>query len=312
MNLDLNTLLEGWPHEPGQIRVRKIRGIDGREKIQLRLDLGLIQMETEGRPDGLRPNGCVSLLDWHRDRAEQAEAEGQSYVLSGDACGDLHQEGVQYYHRYLALFQLEDYEDVVRDTQHNLDLFGFVSKHAEREEMAWPFEQFRPYVLMMNTRAKASIELAKDRVNAAIAHIERSRDAILEMLRQRPDPAETCPEVEFLNGWLEELRHRQPLSKLESLQQEMDQAVATEAYERAAELRDAIRAFQAAEARKQAEETAPPKPAASASPAPKKAAKQPAKPRKAATASKPKKADRPEKPAAKKTAKRPPGGKRTK
>ena len=75
MNLDLNSLLEGWPHEPGQIRVRKIQGMDGREKIQLRLDLGLIQMETTGRPDGLRPNGCESLLDWHRERAEAADAE---------------------------------------------------------------------------------------------------------------------------------------------------------------------------------------------------------------------------------------------
>ena len=35
MNLDLNTLLEGWPHEPGQIRVRKIKGNDGKDKIQL-------------------------------------------------------------------------------------------------------------------------------------------------------------------------------------------------------------------------------------------------------------------------------------
>lgn len=243
MNLDLNTLLEGWPHEPGQIRVRKIKGIDGREKIQLRLDLGLIQMEVDGRPDGLRPNGCESLLEWHQEQAQEAEAEEQSYVLNPDDCGDLHQEGVQYYHRYLALFQLEDFKGVVRDTQHNLDLFAFVSKYAQREEMAWSFEQFRPYVLMMNTRAKASIELAKDRVSAAISHIERSRDAILGMLKQRPEPAETCPEVEFLNGWLEELQHKRPISKLEELQQEMDRAIATEAYERAAELRDAIRAF---------------------------------------------------------------------
>jgi hypothetical protein len=246
MNLDLNTLLEGWPHEPGQIRVRRIRGIDGREKIQLRLDLGLIQMETDGRPDGLRPNGSTSLLDWHRERAEEAEANGQRYILSADDCGDLHQEGVQYYHRYLALFQLEDFKDVVRDTQHNLDLFAFVAKHAEREETGWSFEQFRPYVLMMNTRAKASLELEKNQVSAAIGHIERSRDAILGMLKERAEAAETCPEVEFLNEWLEELRHKRPLSKLEVMQREMDRAVATEAYERAAELRDAIRAFREA------------------------------------------------------------------
>jgi len=162
--------------------------------------------------------------------------------LSGNDCGELHQEGVQYYHRYLALFQLEDFAGVIRDTQHNLALFSLVAKYAERPEMAESFEQFRPYVLMMNTRAKASLELERDDLPAAIRHIERSRDKILEWLKERPEPTDTCSEVEFLNEWLEELRNKRPLSKLELLQREMDRAVASEAYERAAELRDAIRA----------------------------------------------------------------------
>lgn len=247
MNLDLNNLLDGWPHEPGQVRVRKIKGIDGQDKIQLRIDLGLIQMETAGRPDGLRPNGFESLLDWHRDQAAQAEAEGETHTLSADDCSELHQEGIQYYHRYIALLQLEDFKGVIRDTQRNLELFTFIAKHAEREELSWSFEQFRPYVLMMHTRAKASLELERDDLAAALRCIERGRDRILALLKDRPEPAETCSEVEFLNEWMEELRNKQPLSKLELLQREMDRAVATEAYERAAELRDAIRAFQKAE-----------------------------------------------------------------
>ncbi len=40
MSQDLNDLLAGWPHEPGQIKVRKVSGSDGQEKVQLRLDLG--------------------------------------------------------------------------------------------------------------------------------------------------------------------------------------------------------------------------------------------------------------------------------
>ena len=243
MSLDLNTLLEGWPHEPGQIRVRKIQGIDGTEKIQLRLDLGLIQMEMTGRPDGARPHGSASLLDWHRERAEAAQTAGESFTLSADDCGELHQEGIQYYHRYLALFQLEDFAGVLRDTQHNLDLFALVAKFAEREEMAWSFEQFRPYVLMMRTRAKASLELERDDIPAALRQIERGRDLIAALLKERPEPSETCPEVEFLNEWLEELQNKRPLSQLEIMQREMDRAIASEAYERAAELRDAIRAF---------------------------------------------------------------------
>ena len=72
MSLDLNDLLKDWPHEPGQIKVRKILGADGKEKLQLRIDLGLIQMEVSGRPDGHEPHDCESLLEYHQQRAERA------------------------------------------------------------------------------------------------------------------------------------------------------------------------------------------------------------------------------------------------
>ena len=40
------------------------------------------------------------------------------------------------------------------------------------------------------------------------------------------------------------MRARQPLTKLEKMQREMDKAIASEAYELAAELRDKIKAQQ--------------------------------------------------------------------
>ena len=49
---DLRPILGGWEYEPGQIMVRKIVGLDGAVKIQMRLDLGVLQMESTGRPDG--------------------------------------------------------------------------------------------------------------------------------------------------------------------------------------------------------------------------------------------------------------------
>ena len=242
MNLDLNNLLDGWPHEPGQIRVRKVLGNDGREKLQLRIDLGLIQMELTGRPDGLRPHGSESLLDWHKERAEEAESKGETFTLTPEDCAELQHEGIQYYHRYISLFQIEDYPGVVRDTHRNLELLDFVIKHAEREELAWQVEQFRAYLIMMNTRAKASIELDRNDYKAAVRQIERGRDKIVEALQERPEAAQNSAEIQFLDQWLEELSSKRPLSKLELLQQEMDRAIADEAYERAAELRDAIKA----------------------------------------------------------------------
>ena len=167
-----------WPHEPGQIKVRKITGSDGQEKVQLRLDLGLIQMEMNGRPDGTRPKHCESLLVYHQKRATAAETKmRKTYQLSADDCGELQQEGVQYYHRYLSLFQLEDFPAVSRDTQRNLELFAFVRGHSDREDIIWAFDQFIPYVQMMLTRARASIELERKRLDAALREIDaRTRE----------------------------------------------------------------------------------------------------------------------------------------
>ena len=243
MSLDLNDLLRDWPHEPGMIKVRKILGSDGKEKIQLRIDLGLIQMETSGRPDGQEPNDCESLYDYHKQRSKRAEKKGEKYALDAEEVGELQQEGIQYYHRYISLFQLSDYIGVIRDTQRNLDMFNFVAKHAQPEELAQSVEQFTPYVLMMQTRAKASIELEREEYGAAVKQIEEGMEQIRAFYEgaDNPDGVANSPELGFLSEWLEEVRAKQPLTKLEKMQREMDKAIANEAYERAAELRDLIR-----------------------------------------------------------------------
>ena len=245
MSLDLNDLLRDWPHEPGMIKVRKILGTDGTEKIQLRIDLGLIQMETSGRPDGQEPHDFESLLEYHRMKARRTEKKGEKYVLSPEDVGELQQEGIQYYHRYISFFQLSEYLGVIRDTQRNLDMFEFVSSHAEREELVASVEQFTPYVLMMNTRAKASIEIERENFPGAIAKIEDGLEKIRAFHGEtdNPEAVTNSPELGFLSEWLEEIKARTPLTKLEKMQREMDRAIAAEAYEKAAELRDAINAL---------------------------------------------------------------------
>jgi hypothetical protein len=247
MSLDLNWLVKDWSHEPGAIKVRKIMGLDGKEKLQLRIDLGLLQMEMEGRPDGQRPHNCESLLHYHQRRAKRAGERGEPYVLTPEQCAELQQEGIQYYHRYLSLFQINDFQGVIRDTQRNLDLFNFIATHTDRDELAWSFQQFRPYVIMMNTRAKASIFLGEGKFAEGMKEIERGRDTIQEFFQQSnfPELAQKSSELAFLEEWLEEVSSKRPLSKLEIMQREMETAIAKELYERAAELRDAIKLLKA-------------------------------------------------------------------
>src|SRR5437773_7147879 len=71
-------------------------------------------------------------MEYHQKRAARAEEKGEAYELTSEQCAELQQEGIQYYHRYLSLFQVNDFAGVVRDTQRNLDLFTFVTEHTDR------------------------------------------------------------------------------------------------------------------------------------------------------------------------------------
>src|SRR5258707_9325486 len=70
-NKDVGPLLKGWDYEPGTINVRKINGLDGKQKLQMRLDLGLLQMELTGRPDGAKPHGFDSLLEYYESQLKE-------------------------------------------------------------------------------------------------------------------------------------------------------------------------------------------------------------------------------------------------
>ena len=70
MNFDISNLLENWDYQAGPIIVRKFTG-QRADKIQLRVDLGLLQMNADGRPDGKRPLGHASLSEYHQARLKK-------------------------------------------------------------------------------------------------------------------------------------------------------------------------------------------------------------------------------------------------
>ena len=54
---DIDTVLKGWDYRPGEVNARLVKARSGRQVLQMRVDMGLLQMETELRPDGNRPHG---------------------------------------------------------------------------------------------------------------------------------------------------------------------------------------------------------------------------------------------------------------
>ncbi|MCS6858910.1 MAG: UvrB/UvrC motif-containing protein [Abditibacteriales bacterium] len=245
---DITPILQGWDYDPEGVNVRKIIGKDGREKIQMRVDLGLIQMEMTGRPDGERPYGRESLLDYHLERlARHRERHGTDagFRLSPRECEELRAEGTQYYFRYFSLYHLGDYAGVERDTNRNIRLFDLLRDYAEEESDRLSLEQYRPYILMMNTRARAHQSLEQGWTRRALQQIEEGIRKIEDFAQsyQREDfNAIAEYHIDGLREWAEHIRETDPLTATERrLRQELQEAVAREDYERAARLRDMIR-----------------------------------------------------------------------
>ena len=245
MDLDINPILRKWPYKPGQVTARRIRGEDGREKIQLRLDLGLLQMESSGRPDGERPHGHESLLAWHEYRLQRHVEEhggASGFALDEADCELLRAEGVMYYHRYLAEFVLGDYAGVERDTMRNLRLTDFAKEHAREESDRFVLEQYRPYVLMMCTRARAHVALEANRPKAALAVARKGIEQIEAFHASFGVGAASAKssELAVLRALEKEIESQIPVDPIQQLREQLAEAVASEQYERAAALRDQL------------------------------------------------------------------------
>lgn len=248
MSADITPILNQWPYEPGKINVRLIDGDDGEPRIQLRLDLGVLQMRTSGRPDGQRPHGFESLLEYHESRLDEHTDEKGSasgFALSEEDCRELREEAVQYYHRYVCLMVLEDYDGVVRDTTRNLRLLDFCSRHAANEGDRHILEQFRPYITMMRARALASQALSDNEPKAAIHAIDEGLAALHQYFQEQGEAEtfEQAAEVQILKGMRDALTPKLPVSQQAELRQRLESALKQENYELAAILRDELKAL---------------------------------------------------------------------
>ncbi len=236
---DIGPILKRWKYTTDDLNVRIIEGEDGGSKLQMRLDLGILQMELDGRPDGKRPARQESYLDYYIAKSEKSPDE--SFILTPTECLKLQQESIQYYHRYLALMKLEDFERVARDTRRNLRVFDFVEKYSDSVEIVWTFQQYRPYVIMMYTRAVASMQINNSEFEQALVQIDEGIVDIEKFYKNYPDHATPEKfELDYLKQWAEEIQEMKPLSPVEKLNKELEKAIEREDYEHAAILRDEL------------------------------------------------------------------------
>lgn len=248
MNLDLNQLLADWSVPDGQLGARMIRGIDGGEFVQLRVDLGVLQMYPDGRPDGATYRGYASAQQRIRERLELGQpVDEQDWQ-------ELQRELQQLNYRRLALYVVAEeaadlrldgpardcFKRVLRDVDDCLQIVNLID---EREEGGVrPHAGIRPTLVLQRTRALARLRTLEGRHEEAIEALHDGAEQLDQALATAGLDREARDEdagILLLREMEHQLRQQHGISR--TLRERLAEALENENYEAAARLRDELR-----------------------------------------------------------------------
>lgn len=236
-DLTIDHILKDWEFSPDMVTTRIISHGD-RQVIQLRVDMGLLQMEVEGRPDGDRPYGYASTLDWIHGR----ELEEKEFQLDFEQCMSVDREFSQFYHRRICWIQLKRFAEAARDADHTLALMDACMRHSPNQEWTLSHEQHRPFVIFHRTQSLALQRVSEsENAEQAIEEIN-SGLKLIEDFYSTYEIEEDFEDDELVKRLIEireDLRDRFEVGQ--TLEERLDEAVASEQFELAARLRDEIK-----------------------------------------------------------------------
>jgi hypothetical protein len=201
------------------------------------------EFRERGRPDGERPHGHDSLLDYY----QHEQSQNRVPVLSHEACARIREESWQYYVRRNFHFQLKDFTLAREDGEHNLELCNLMQRYAVDETDRWALLRWWPWIERDRAMA-AALELAEaEQLDMAAAELYRAAKAIdqyaaehaAQYAAEGEDGTRLCPamrsHVEALTALL-----REDASLPVSADERLDEALASGDQEEAERLRRAM------------------------------------------------------------------------
>ena len=235
---NISDILQDWDYDSQSIRARIVAGQDGEaDVLQMRVEMGLIQMAVDGRPDGIRPEGFATYLDY---LLQEEISQGNEWELNDEQCMEVDREFMQFYQRRISWLSIKEYQQVVRDADHTLALMDFCKRHSPEDGWTIVHEQYRPFVLFHRTQAAAYHQLNESTPQAAIECINDGLNTIRSIFESH-DLEEHFDEDELVSQ-LRDIREslRDEYSVGKTLHEQLADAIASEQYERAAEIRDQL------------------------------------------------------------------------
>lgn len=235
--MHLDDLLKDWEFDPHTLNVRMVKGNDGRDVIQMRVDMGILQLETIARPDGQVIEGYPSYLEY----LQETLLATPELVLDEDQCMEVDREFMQFYHRRICWLRLQYYNRAVMDADHTLRLMDVSERVSPDEDWTRSHEQYRPFVLFHRTQAAALGALEDNESGEeAVQAINIGLETIREFFTKHE--AEEHFDEDELVVRLVELREtlRSEYEVGQTLREKLSTAVEQEQYELAAKLRDEL------------------------------------------------------------------------
>jgi protein-arginine kinase activator protein McsA len=247
MDLDLARFTTDWQPARETIAARIVNAADG-TFVQLRVDLGILQMVVSGRPDGARYRNQPTALEYLRQKLRSGgEAVDTDWR-------DLERELHQFHYRRLAWAGLADdaiaendipaavdhLRRTISDLEHCFAGVTLMTQHREGAVAAHPGTV--PALVFNRARLRSRLLALEDRFEEAVEEAEAGvadLDAALEEAGADEVQREEDPGLAFLRQTAARLRAQHGIGQ--TLAERLADAVAKEDFVTAAKLRDELR-----------------------------------------------------------------------
>ena len=205
----LDDALEELSFDTNQ-QVRVLRTHDDREVIIIQPNAFTIsRIYATGRPDGRRPQGFESYhshLYEKLDTYERQNGSDEGFNMETEEWQTLFDECYDRYIRYLLFAGIKRWAAVKQDTDQNLGVADMAYKYAS-PEITWQIYQYKGYILMMNSIARAELALQINEHETARKEIDKGIQKIgkfcAECLREGYHEAENITRERYLQNLIE-------------------------------------------------------------------------------------------------------------